>query len=126
LAYAYQPLRIPSGWLIQLNWLLEHDPAAEAEGELGGSSLFAAYNEYRRFWIDVSWQPEFDPNGSYQLVVEYAPWQRTAAGRRRKDIPPHQGDAEVVHQFETRSHAELVRELEHWLRRCAAWQKEGS
>lgn len=118
-----QPLRVPAGWLINWNVLDEAEPGEEHA--YGNSSVFMATHEARRFRIDVEWRPEFDPEGSFRLVVEYAPWERTERGRRRTDVPLHFRDAEVVHRFETRSHAELVRELDRWLWRCSIWMKEG-
>lgn len=120
-----QPLRIPGGWLVNWNALLELDPEDAEGGGFGGSSLFMATHESRRFQIDVEWRPEFDPEGRYLLRVEYAPWERTERGRRRKDVPLHFRDAEVVHEFETRSRAALVKELDAWLMKCAGWAKEG-
>lgn len=120
-----QPLRVPAGWLINWNTLEQVDPEDAEGGAFGGSSLFMATQEVRRFRIDVEWRPEFDPEGSYCLRVEYAPWERTERGRRRTDVPLHFRDAEVVHRVETRSRAELVRELEGWLWRGATWEREG-
>jgi hypothetical protein len=120
-----QPLRIPAGWRIDWNTLEEVDPGEEPAEAFGGSSVFLATNEGRRFQIDVEWRPEFDPEGNFYLRVEYAPWERTERGRRRNDVPLHFRDAEVVHRCETRSQAELVRELEVWLWRCATWMREG-
>ena len=34
--------------------------------------------------------------------------------------------ANPVHQFQTRSRSELVKEVEAWLVRCADWVPEGS
>lgn len=119
-----QPLRIPSGWTIEWN---ELDATARIEqGHFGGSSTFRARNEGRRFVIDVAFRPEHDPNGSFFLQVEYQPWLRTEKGRRR-DIPIDWGiGAETVHAFETRSYAELVEQLEHWIARCTVWAREGN
>lgn len=119
-----EPLRVPAGWLIQWNTLYELDSLDDPHGGLGGSSLFSAVNEQRRFWIDVEWRPEFDPAGAYHVRIEYAPWERTERGRRIPS-PLHFRDAEVVHRFETRSREELVRELDTWLTRCSTWMKEG-
>jgi len=116
---------VPAGWFINWHNLLELDPADAEGGAFGGSSLFRATHEQCRFLIDVEWRPEFDPEGSYRLYVEYAPWERDERGRRRKDAPLHFRDAEVVHRFETRSRTELVRELEAWLWRGATWVREG-
>lgn len=118
-----QPLRIPAGWLINWNTLEEEDP--QSAQPYGGSSVFMATHEGRRFQIDVEWRPEFDPEGHFRMCVAYAPWERTERGRRRADAPLHFRDAEVVHAFETRSQAELVRELDAWLWRCATWMREG-
>ena len=120
-----QPLRVPAGWLINWNTLEEEDPAGEGDPSYGGSSVFMATNEGRRFLIDVEWRPEFDPEGSFRMRVEYAPWERTERGRRRADVPLDFGNAEVVHELETRSLAELVRELDAWLWRCSTWAREG-
>lgn len=121
-----QPLRVPSGWTIDWNMLMEIDPSPENAEWFCGSTLFSATNAYRRFWIDVEWRPEFDPDGTYRLRVEYAPWERNERGRRRKDAPLHFRDSEIVHSFETRSRGELVHELEEWLARCTTWVREGS
>lgn len=110
----YQPLRIPPGWRIDWNTLCEVDPTEEnvRRGFFGGSSLFSATDEHRRLWVDVEWRPEDDPAGEYRLKVEYAPWLRTARGRRRKDVPLDFSESRVVHEFSTRNRSELVRELE--------------
>lgn len=120
-----QPLRVPAGWLIQWNTLDERDDTADPTEAYGGSSVFLATNEARRFRIDVEWQPEFDPEGSFRMRVEYAPWERTERGARRSDLPLHFREAELIHEFETPSQAELVRELDAWLWRCATWMREG-
>ncbi|MBC7769151.1 MAG: hypothetical protein H7124_10225 [Phycisphaerales bacterium] len=118
------PLRIPAGWQICWN-TLDIDSKPE-DGDLGGSSLFFAINEGRRFLIDAMFRPEFDPNGSFLLEVRYRPWPRTEKGRRRKDVPFNTGvDDEVVHTFETRSMTELVEQLQHWIARCTVWTIEG-
>lgn len=75
-------------------------------------------NEGRRLWIDVEWRPEFDPAGEYRLRLEYAPWERDARDRRRKHVPLSFRDAEIVHEFSTRSTGRLVQELDEWLTRC--------
>lgn len=118
-----QPLRIEGGWRVGWNTLyVDLDPNA---GDLGGSTIFYAANEGRRFIIDVMFRPEFDPNGRFILEVTYVPYLRTEKGRRR-DVPfaRHAGD-QVVHTFETRSYAELVEHLEQQLARCSIWVIEG-
>jgi hypothetical protein len=119
------PLRIPGGWHISWNTLaLDCKPE---ESGIGGSSLFYAVNEGRRFLIDVMFRPEFDPDGSFILEVTYRPYPRTEKGRRRKDVPFSEGaiDDKVVHTFETRSMPELLEQLQHWIARCSVWVIEG-
>lgn len=119
----YQPLRVPTGWRIDWNTLFELDPTEKnvRRGFFGGSSLFSATHEALRLWVDVEWRPEDDPTGEYCLRVEYAPWERTERGRRRKGVPLHFGNARLVHEFRTRDRAELVRELEAALRARPEW-----
>lgn len=118
-----QPLRIPAGWCVEWNAL---SPSAEAEnGDFGGSSLFSATNASRRFNIDVAFEPEFDPKGTFRLAVTYQPWPRTEQGRRRREDRFSMGaDAELVHSSHTRSYAELIHELELWIARCTTWVRE--
>ena len=119
-----QPLRLPSGWAVGWNELyvgMDADP-----GEIGGSSVFNATHEGRRFNLDIELRPGFDQAGGFHLTVLYQPWPRTERGRRRQDLPFALGaDAQVVHAFETRSCAELVAELELWIARCTVWTREG-
>ncbi|NJC41732.1 hypothetical protein GGQ87_001990 [Brevundimonas alba] len=117
-------LRIPSGWRIEWNSL-----RSSMEGDLatiGGSTIYNATNVGTRFNIDVTFEPEFDPEGSFFLRVAYAPWPRSERGRRMKEQPLSFLDAVVVHSFHTRSYAALVAELEHWIARCTVWTREGS
>lgn len=120
-----QALRVPGGWYVQINKL---NTASRAEnGDFGGSSLFYAVNEMRRFVIDVEFVPEFDPQGSFCLTVLYQPWPRTERGRRRTGEPFRLGvDQEEVHGFETASYPQLVEALEHWIARCSSWTREFS
>ena len=70
-----QPLRIEGGWRVGWNTLyVDLDPNA---GDLGGSTIFYAVNEGRRFVIDVMFRPEFDPNGRFIIEVTYVPYLRT-------------------------------------------------
>lgn len=109
-----QPLRVQPGWRIEWNTLYELDPTNEnvQAGFFGGSSLFYATYLSCRLAVDVEWRPEDDPNGQYNLRVEYLPWERTEEGRRRKGVPIDFRNARVVHEFSTRIRLELVRDLE--------------
>jgi hypothetical protein len=119
----YQPLRLPAGWRIDWNTLFEVDPTEVnvQAGYFGGSSLFSATHEQMRLWVAVEWRPEDDPAGEYRLRVEYAPWERTETGRRRKGVRLDFHGARVVHEFRTRARPELVRELEEVLRGRPEW-----
>ncbi|HET9231182.1 MAG TPA: hypothetical protein VFO00_07825 [Vitreimonas sp.] len=117
-------LRIPSSWFININ-NLDINSTPE-EGHIGGSSLFMATNENRRFTIDVMFRPEFDPNGSFIMEVHYWPWPRTEQGRRRNHVAfASLTESKLVHRFETRSMTDLVDQLQHWIARCSVWTIEG-
>lgn len=119
-----QPLRIPAGWSIGWNTL--NVGMAENHEGIGGSSTFNATNQGRRFNIDVEYRPEFDPEGAFHLTVIYQPWPRSERGRRLTTEPfRFDGNAETVHHSETRSYAELVARLEHWIACCTVWEREG-
>lgn len=122
---AMQPLRVPSGW--RIDWHKLHIGMDADLSQLGGSSLYNATNEGRRFNVDVQFIPEFDPEGAFYLVVLYQPWPRTDQGRRRGTTHfAIDADAECVHESETRSYPELIARLEHWIARCTVWQREGN
>lgn len=120
-----QPLRIPAGWRIGWN-TLDIRMRTDLSG-IGGSSVFNATNEGRRFNIDVEFRPEFDPEGAFHLIVTYQPWPRTERGRRVKDAPfGFDAEAQVVHRSETRDYEAFIAELEHWIARCTVWVREGN
>lgn len=64
-----QPLKIPSGWYVSWNLLTDIDPTEENIHEFSGSSLLLINSPSRLKAIDVSWRPEADINGSYELKV---------------------------------------------------------
>lgn len=63
-----QPLKIPSGWNIEWNLLTETDPTKETIHEFTGN-LLLLNSQTRLKAIEVSWKPEADINGAYQLQV---------------------------------------------------------
>jgi len=118
------PLRIPSGWLININDLSMD--ARPENGDVGGSILFLATDEGGRFTIEINIKPEFDPAGRFIMEVHYWPWPRTEKGRRRNNVPfASLTENKLVHTFETRSMVELVEQLQHWIARCSVWVIEG-
>lgn len=64
-----QPLKIPAGWSLEWNLLTETNPTEATIQEFTGSSLLHIYSATRLKAINVSWRPEGDINGAYQLQV---------------------------------------------------------
>ncbi len=64
-----QPLKIPSGWSVEWNLLTETDPTKANIHEFTGSSLLLLNSSSRLKAIDVSWRPEGDISGAFQLQV---------------------------------------------------------
>jgi hypothetical protein len=107
-----QPLRIPAGWRIDWNKLCPVELTPANKNYFMGSTHFSAVHESNRFWIDVEWRPELDLEGEWHLRVEYQPWPRTPAGRRRQDVPLRfDADAQPVHDFRTRDFTALVADI---------------
>ncbi|MDP3368358.1 MAG: hypothetical protein Q8M32_00745 [Brevundimonas sp.] len=105
---------------------LNDDMDSDAGG-ICGTILFLAWNNGRRFKIEVICEPELDPNGSFLMTVLYQPWPRTDRGRRRQDLPfEFDKNEQTIHTFETRSYRELLPELERWIARCTVWMREGN
>ena len=120
-----QPLRIPAGWTIGWNTL--HCDKRVEDGDFGGSSLFFASNEGRRFFIDVEFRPEHDPKGHFELSVDYLPWQRDARGRRLQNLPfERNASVQRLHHAEIATYAGLIEQLETWIARCSIWTVEGN
>lgn len=63
-----QPLKIPAGWAVEWNLLTETDPTPSTIHEFSGN-LLLVNSASRLKAIEVSWQPECDITGQYQLVV---------------------------------------------------------
>ncbi len=64
-----QPLKIPAGWFVAWNLLTDRDPAIDTIHEFTGSSLLLINSPTRLKAIDVSWRPEGDLDGAYQVQV---------------------------------------------------------
>lgn len=117
-------LRIPSGWMIGINGLYEGIDAPDLPVS---SVLFAAWNEGRRFRIDVEWRPGMIPAERFLLTVCYQPWPRDERGRRRKNVPfAFDMNEETVGTSKTESYSELLVQVEDWLDRCTGWCREGN
>ncbi|WP_370477066.1 hypothetical protein [Tamlana flava] len=64
-----QPLRVPEGWQIKYNQLYEVDPVAGNEQYFDSPTLLHLKHHDLKRLIDVSWKPERDLDGSYELLV---------------------------------------------------------
>ena len=114
-----QPLRIPSGWRIAWNAL---SPELESD-QSEHSTIWDAVNEAHRFNVNVHSTVE-QGRRVFHLEVLYQPWRRDQGGRRKSEALVFDGNAESVHRGQTEDYAHLIRELEEWIARCSAWQRE--
>jgi hypothetical protein len=102
-----QPLRVPTGWVAFYNQLLELDPdpaALDRDAALAffKQDLLQFHCPGRNRLVDVGWYPDGDlVGGEYGLVV-------------------YEGDfhGRLLHEFATRSRADLVAELERVLEKA--------
>lgn len=107
-----QPLKIPSGWNIEWNLLTETDPTEDTIHEFTGSSLLLISSHTRLKAIDVSWRPEGDINGAYQLQVIYL----LPNFNTKTNTLDYEGVWEAPElEFSTKNRLELVDKLNHLL-----------
>jgi hypothetical protein len=64
-----QPLRVASGWMIDMNSLYAVDPSVETADWLHGSVLISGHLGRSGLCFDVRFEPEGDPEGCY--VVDF-------------------------------------------------------
>jgi len=107
-----QPLKIPSGWSVEWNLLTDTDPTKDTIHEFAGSSLLLINSPTRLKAIDVSWQPEGDINGAYQLqVINLLP-----KFNNKTNTIEYEGIWETPElEFSTRNRLELVNKINHLL-----------
>ena len=107
-----QPLKIPSGWTVDWNLLTETDPSEDTIHEFTGSSLLLISSHTLLKAIDVSWRPEGDTNGAYQLQVIYL----LPKFNTKTNTLDYEGVWETPElEFSTKNRLELVDKLNHLL-----------
>jgi hypothetical protein len=79
-----QPLRIPSGWTVRQHELLDLDPETLAledkSWELFREDLLQLYHETWKLVLDVGWNPEAEPTGTFNLtLVKNGDWEKPEA-----------------------------------------------
>jgi len=111
----YQPLRIPTGWLVEWNTLFEEDLTTSDRAEhtpLGASDLLFMRKDSAKRAIDVEWWlgSRSPVIGEYRLrILKYV----DAVSDKASDV-----DWESpTYTYETSSRTELVRKLEECLDR---------
>ena len=62
-----QPIRIPAGWKIDYNIFTELEATKENMEYFFGEWLLLASNASDKVGIELSYQPEGDPNGQFDL-----------------------------------------------------------
>ncbi len=85
------PLRIPSGWLVVFNNLvelpsLETLTADERDAYLSQDLLSLQSSAPAGHVIDVGWRPDGDPSGSYRLRVVTEPGSTVAVRLDTRDL----------------------------------------
>lgn len=104
-----QPLRIPSGWTVDYNTMPEIELSQDTLSQFQGSSLIMLYNNHANRLIDVSWRPEMDINGSFQLEV----YNRLEVFNEKLNAFVPEVDWENPYlEFETKNKSALIEKLE--------------
>lgn len=103
-----QPLRVASGWTIDINGLYAVDPSPETIDWFYGSVLVGGHDRFTPWCFDARWEPEGDPGGRY--VVDFLRLARPGADGARDA-----GATELAGTWTTRSRLELVDALETFM-----------
>jgi hypothetical protein len=64
-----QSLRIPSGWVVDINSFYEIEPSEDTINWLFGSPLLSCTNIHTGFSFEVNFKPEGEPEGEY--IVQF-------------------------------------------------------
>ena len=106
---ALQPLRIPTGWVIEWNLFLEVDPTFEVGDvrSIGfGEDLLQISNKKNAVLLDLGWYSSGDPEGEYRLV----------AIRKHTDEDEMRSSWDrPLRALSSRLRVEIVQSVEDWL-----------
>lgn len=105
--YRLQPLRIPAGWEIKLNYFTEYDLTVHGEHDSFelNEDLLTLYNEKADLTIDLGWYPQHDVAGKYILLLARgSDWRHP------------------LEEFSSRSKDEMISCIEKWVDH-GFWQK---
>jgi hypothetical protein len=101
---ARQPLRIPGGWNVDFNELMQLDPSQMGAEEplwyFLSEDLLQLRERRRGFLLDVGWYPGGTPDGLFRAVL-----------LRNQDWD------HPLRSYDTRALPELVQQIEEWLLR---------
>lgn len=104
-----QPLRIPSGWIMEGNSFYEIDPCFETYNDASwnfSEDMLVLINKQAKVVVDLGWYPEFKANGAYRLLaVKFF---------SNKDKMCSSWD-HPLKEIRTRSRQEVVAAIEEWL-----------
>ena len=101
-----QPLRVASGWAIDVNNLYAFDPIPATMTWFFGSILISGHHERSGLAFDSRYEPEGDPEGMY--VLDFL---RFRANKKTGEIELH----ELLITRSTRDREELVSWIESFM-----------
>lgn len=101
-----QPLRVASGWSIDVNNLYHFDPTPENMEWFFGSILISGHHEKTGLCFDSRYEPEGDPAGEY--VLDFL---RFRANKKTGEVEMH----EFLGSRSTRSREEFVDWIETFM-----------
>lgn len=99
--FELQPLRIPSGWMVQYNNFSEYD--LEKHGEKYRFELVEDLLQLKNhnLLIDLGWYPSMDSAGEYVLYLVDTKKERPF------ECP--------IEEFRSRKKAKIIAKLEYWM-----------
>jgi len=96
-------LRIPGGWRVAFNNLVEIESAAELTARERdrylSDDLLSRENAREKLFLDVGWHPAGDPSGTYRLAVVRGTWDDVPGRLEHADLSVIQDALDMVMDF---------------------------
>lgn len=107
-----QPLRIPEGWEVRYNQFYEIDPTEHTMNYFDSPTLLSLGHPGANLHLDMSWKPEYDPNGQFELYAY--PMIEVFDEVTKRPHSETQWDQPLL-EFYTKERKTLVQKIERYL-----------
>jgi len=104
-----QPLRIPSGWMVDINSFYSVDPSEDTMEWFYGSPLLSCTNTRTGHSLELVFEPEGEPAGEYRIS-----FYKYEINKRKIDYR----NGAMIDTARTKRKTEAVELIEDYMLRC--------